>query len=108
MTNNEFDREYTTRAGGYFSDNSLLTQHIINRETKRTLCGRDTQRKAYRWSGWTSQFDHMRFEFEDHELGRGDCQRCATSGRKLGFTDTVFRPQRQDQSSAGSLTAPTD
>ena len=107
MTNNEFDVEYTTRAGGYFSECSLLTQHIINRETKRTLCGRDAQRKAYRWSGWTSQFDHQRFEFEDHEFGRGDCRRCATSGRKLGFTDTVFRPQRQDQSSADPLTPPT-
>ena len=101
MTNNEFDVEYTTRAGGYFSECSLLTHHIINRETKRTLCGRDTQRTAYRWSGWTSQFDHQRFQFEDHEFGRGDCRRCAKSGRKLGFADTVFRPQRQDQAAKG-------
>ena len=94
MTNDEFGLNYTTRAGGSFGGNSLLTQHIINRETKRSLCGRDTQRKAYRWSGWTSQFDHMCFQFEDHEFRRGDCQRCAKTARKLGFTDTMFHPQR--------------
>ena len=110
MTNNEFDVEYTTRAGGYFSGNSLLTHHIIHRKTKRSLCGRDTQRKAYRWSGWTSQFDHQRFQFEDDEFGRGDCQRCAKIGRNLGFTDTVFRPQKTcllHAVGAGPLTPPT-
>ena len=88
MTNDEFGLNYTTRAGGSFGGNSQLTQHVINRKTKRTLCGRDTVGQ-YR-SGWTSQFDHMCFQFEDHEFRRGDCQRCAKSGRKLGFADNGY------------------
>ena len=97
MTNNEFDLDFTTRAGGNFGGNSQLTQHIMNRKTHKTLCGRDTSKGSYT-SGWTSRFDASSFQFDDDEFGRGDCQRCAKSGRKLGFADTMFHPQRQDQS----------
>lgn len=94
MTNNEFDVDFTTRAGGNFGGNSNLTQHIMNRKTKRTLCGRDTSKGEY-LSGWTSRFDGMSFQFDADDIDHGDCQRCAKSVRKLGFHDKLFFPTRE-------------
>lgn len=91
--NAKFDGQYTTRSGGSFGGNSILTDHIIDRKTERTLCGRDTKNVGY-GKGWTNEFDHSSTQIGADDLDGGCCKKCAKSARKLGFTGKYFNPTR--------------
>lgn len=88
---------YTTRCGGNTGGNAKLTEHVIDRATERTLCGRDARIKGYR-SSWTRQFDGLRIYLgTDGHFTDGVCQRCAASARKRGFVKdgySVFQPTK--------------
>lgn len=88
---------HTTRCGGSFGGNSQLTEHVIDRDTERTLCGKDAKIKGY-GSGWTAKFDGMPVYLgTDKDMSGGVCQRCAASARTRGFVNTdyeTFQPTK--------------
>lgn len=96
----EFHAKYTTRCGGDRGGNSILTTHIIDRETQVTLCGHKTNVPKYnsvgRPNGWTSRFDHMTAVLEHDDEGFDDmcCAKCAKAARKLGYKLKYFHPTK--------------